>query len=151
AEIVDILRAASGQPLGSRPLPSTALAASLASDPDLKGDPKARFERDLLLISHLAISLARRVLAPLVVPLLEEGWSTVVKEETFALRSPFRYVPAIEAAIERMKSSGLKGAARLMLATASAVGASLSEGWVQHLCQISGDELPMEPQRGGPA
>jgi hypothetical protein len=148
AEIVDVLKAASGQPLDSAPVTATALAASLAFVRDLKGDPRARFERDLLLISHVAISLARRVLEPLVVPLFEEGWSTVLKDETFALRSPLRHVPAIEAAIEWIKSSGLKGAARLLLAAAPAVGTSLSETWMQLLDQISGGELPTAPQRG---
>jgi hypothetical protein len=57
-----------------------ALAASLAAMPDLGGNPRARFERDLLLVSHTAHSLARRVIEPIVVRIIVEGWSEPVPE-----------------------------------------------------------------------
>jgi hypothetical protein len=116
-----------------------ALAASLATMTDLSGNPRVRFERDLLLVSHTAQSLARRVIEPVVVSIIAEGWSIVLSNEGFALRSPMQHAPAIEAALSDMKSLGLKAAARLLLAAAPTVKASLSESWEQLLRQISGN------------
>src|SRR5262249_17618341 len=140
APIADIINAASTGRVEGTPSTSVALAASLASMPDLRGNPRARFERDLLLIFHTALSLARRGLEPVIVPIIEEGWSTVSSDESFALRSPMQHVPAIAAAIGDMKSVGLKAAARLILAAAPAVKVSLSESWEQLLHRISGGE-----------
>ena len=109
ASISDILRAASGDASERNPPHAVAFAAALASPPDLAGNPRARLERDLLLIYHVAHSLARRVLEPLVVPYLVEGWTAVVKHESFALRAPFQHVPAVEAAIAETEHAGLKG------------------------------------------
>jgi hypothetical protein len=47
--------------------------------PDLRGNPRARFEDDLLLVSHTAHSLARRILEPLILPHIMKGWSIVRK------------------------------------------------------------------------
>lgn len=145
ASISDILRAASGHTVDGEPVAIVALAASLASPPDLRGNPRARFERDLLLIFHAAHSLARRVLEPLLVAEIVEGWSIVSKSESFALRAPMQHTPAIEAAISDTKSSGLRGAARLMLAASPAVRTSLTENWIQLMRQISGDESLPSP------
>ena len=68
AAISDILQAASGGAAEHNPSAAIALAARLASASDLVGNPRARFERDLILIFHTANSFARRVLEPLVVP-----------------------------------------------------------------------------------
>jgi hypothetical protein len=106
---------------------------------DLGGNPRVRFERDLLLVSHTAHSLARRVIEPVVVSIVAEGWSIVLSNEGFALRSPMQHAPAIEAALSDMKSLGLKAAASLLLTAAPAVKAPLSESWEQLLCQISGN------------
>ena len=141
--ISDILRGASGETVERST--ATALAASLASAPDLGGDPRARFERDLILIYHTASSLARRVLEPLVVPHIVEGWTTVVTDESFALRAPLQHVPAIEAAIAETEATGLKGAAKLMIAAAPAVRVSLPEKWIAPLLQISG-AVPSAPE-----
>jgi hypothetical protein len=141
AMISEILRAASGERIDDSPAASAALAARLASEPDLKGNPRARFERDLLLISHVAYSLARRVLEPLLIPKIVEGWSSVLRDETFALWAPLQYAPAIETAVVEMQTSGLKRAARLMLVAAPAVRASLSVSWIELLQKISNDDL----------
>jgi hypothetical protein len=109
--ISDIIRAALSGTVSDTPPTSVALAATLASMPDLRGNPRARFERDYLLVSHTAVSLARRVLEPLIVPVIAEGWPTVLSDESFALWSPMQHAPAIEAAIGDMSSLGLKGAA----------------------------------------
>jgi len=137
--ILQILKAASGEPVEVNPPASVALAGRLGSAPDLRGNPTARFQRDLLLISHTGYSMARRVLEPLVVPQIVEGWSTVVEDESFALLAPLQHLPAIEAAIVEAKSSGLRGAARVMLAAAPAVRVSLTENWRELLRQISGE------------
>jgi hypothetical protein len=107
---------------------------------DLRGNPRVRFERDLLLVSHAAHSLARRVIEPVVVSIIAEGWSIVLSNEGFALWSPMQHAPAIEAALSDMQSLGLKAAARLLLAAAPTVRASLSVTWEQLLREISGNE-----------
>ncbi|MGA2794449.1 MAG: hypothetical protein ABSE69_13120 [Roseiarcus sp.] len=139
AAIADIIGAASSGAISSAPSTTVALAASLAAMPDLRGNPRARFERDLLLVSHTAYSLARRVIEPVVVSIVAEEWSTVLNDESFALRSPMQHTPAIEAALSNMNSLGLKAAASLLLAAAPAVRAPLSESWEQLLRQISGN------------
>lgn len=115
-----------------------ALAASLATMPDLRGNPRAPFERDLLLVSYTAHSLARRVLEPVVVPIVANGWSMVLDNEGFALRSPIQHQSAIEAAIKEMPTLGLKATARLLIAVAPAVSVSLSGNWAHLLRQING-------------
>lgn len=134
--VADIISAASSGAASGVPFTTVALAASLATIPDLKGNPRAHFERYFLLVSHTAHSLARRVLEPVVVPIVAEGWSTVLDNEGFALRSPVQHRPA--AAIKEMPTLGLKAAARLLLAAAPAVQASLSGSWERLLRQISG-------------
>ena len=47
-----------------------------------------------------------------------EGWSTVLNDESVALRSPMQYAPKIEAAISEKHSLGLKAAACPLLAAA---------------------------------
>jgi hypothetical protein len=137
APIADVISAASSGAVSGTPSTTVALAASLAAMPDLRGNPRARFARDLLLVSYTAPSLARRVIEPVVVPIIAEGWSTVLSNEGFALRSPIQHTPAIEAAINDTKFLGLKAAASLLIAAAPAVEASLSESWEQRLRQIS--------------
>jgi hypothetical protein len=139
APIADVISAASGGAVSGPPSTTVALAASLATMADLSGNPRVRFERDLLLVSHTVRSLARRVIEPVVVSIIAQGWSIVVSNEGFALRSPMQHAPAIEAALSDMKSLGLKAAARLLLAAAPTVKASLSESWEQLLRQISGN------------
>ena len=138
AAIADIIGAASSGAVSGTPSTSVALAARLAAMPDLRGNPRARFDRDLLLVSHTAHSLARRVIEPVVVSIVAEGWSTVLKDETFALRSPMQHTPDIEVALSDMNSHGLKAAACLLLAAAPAVSVPLSQSWEQLLRQISG-------------
>lgn len=136
--VADVIGAASSGAANGAPSTTVALAASLATMPDLKGNPRARFEWDLLLVSHTAHSLARRVLEPVVVPIVADGWSTVLDNEGFALRSPIQHRPAIEAALKEMPTRGLKAAAHLLIAAAPAVSASLSGNWERLLGQISG-------------
>ena len=138
APISDILHAASGGATEHNPSTAVALAARLASASDLVGNPRARFERDLILIYHTANSFARRVLEPLVVPHIVEGWTTVVNEEGFALRAPLQHTPAIKAAIAETEAAGLRGAAKIILSAAPAVGVSLTEAWITPLRLISG-------------
>ena len=110
--IRDVLRAASGDLVEQIPSAEVALAARLASDADMRGDPQARFDRDLLLVSHAGSSLCRRVLEPVIVDEILRGWSAVLANEGFALRSPSLHRPAIAHAIDEARSTGLKGAAR---------------------------------------
>lgn len=138
ALIADVLKAASGPDAsGSDSLAATALAARLNPTFDPKGNPATRFLRDLLLVCHTASSSARRVLEPIVVTEVVKGWSRVVAYEGFALRAPLEHAPAIEAGIADAKSSGLSGAARLLLAAAPAARAQPGEKWVELLRRIS--------------
>jgi hypothetical protein len=139
ASIADILKAASGLDAPrSDASAATALAARLNPTFDPKGNPAIRFLRDQLLVCHTAASLARRVLEPIVVTEVVEGWSRVLADEGFALRAPLEHAPAIEAAISDTRSSGLSGAARLLLAAAPATNAQPGEKWVELLRRISG-------------
>ena len=136
--IADTTLAASTGAFSDTSSTTVALAVKLGANRDLRGNPRARFERDLLLISHTAHSLARRVIEPIVVAMIAEGWSEAVANESFALRSPMRYVPELEAALGDMRTVGLKAAARLLLAAAPAVNVPLSPSWEQLLHQIAG-------------
>ena len=145
--ISDILEAASDGRVERNSATAVTLAAALAFPPVLAGNPRTRFERDLLLIYHLAHSSARRLLEPLVVPHIVESWTTVVRDEGFALRAPLQHVPAIEAAVAETEATGLKGAAKIILAAAPAVRASLTEAWIKLLRLISGGaSSTSEPQ-----
>jgi hypothetical protein len=137
AVIADIVGAASNGTVSGTPSTTVALAAGLGAMHDLRGNPRARFERDLLLVSHAAHTLARRIIEPIVVPIIGGGWGEVVANETFALRSPIQYVPEIETAVRDMRTLGLKAAARLLLAAAPAVNVPLSSNWEQLLRQIA--------------
>ena len=143
-QISDILRAASDATAERSSATAVALAAALAFPSDFAGNPKARFERDLLLIYHVAHSMARRVLEPLVVPHVVAGWSIVVRDESFAIRAPLEHVPAIEAAIAETEAMGLTGAAKLMLAAASAVRVLLPEAWIGPLRLIGAGTSPTQ-------
>ena len=72
------------------------------------------------------------------VEIIAEGWSIVLSNVGFALRSPMQHAPAIEAALSDMKSLGLKAAARLLLAAAPTVKAS-AVGKLKHR-PMSGNE-----------
>lgn len=137
ASIADVIDAGTNCAASSTLSMTVALAASFAAMPDLKGNPRARYERDLLFVLHTAQSLARRLLEPVAVPVIAAGWSVVLENEGFALRSPMQHRPAIEAAISEMPRVGLKAAARLLLTAAPAVRAPLSQSWEQLLHQIS--------------
>ncbi len=106
---------------------------------DPRGKPKARFRRDLLLLDYMIQSSARRLLEPLVVGVITEGWSAAVEQEGFALRAPLQHAPAIQAAIVEARRSGLRGAARVLIATSPAVGFQLSQEWLTVLRHLSGN------------
>jgi hypothetical protein len=53
-----------------------------------------------------------------VVSVMMEGWSTVLNDESVALRSPMQHAPKIEGAISEKHSLGLKSAACPLLAAA---------------------------------
>jgi len=74
-----------------------------------------------------------RHLEPLVVSELADGWSAVVENESFALRAPLQHTPPIQEAIAEMRTSGLKGAARLLQAAAPAVRFPLGSRWEDFL------------------
>ena len=138
AEVADVLAAASGEKMTDVSEFPVAFAARLAIAGGLEGNPRARFDRDLLLTSHVSLSLARRVLEPLVVARIVDGWARVIENEGFALRAPLEHGPAIEAGIAAAKISGLKGVAQIMLAAAPAVRAVLPQAWQQTLRAIVG-------------
>ena len=141
AIIGDVLDAAAGGPIENSPSAAVALAARLARLADLRGDPRARFNRDLLLVCHAGPSFCRRTLEPVIVDEVVGGWSNVIANEGFALRSPLVYVPQIAAAIEDARSTGLKGAALILLAAAPAARRELSDSWRNFLLRIIGDSL----------
>ena len=106
------------------------------SDEAVANDLQTRFRRDMFVVGHLAQSLARRVLEPIVVPKIAAGWAAVLEDQSFALRAPAINCPDMEAAVTSIDTSGLKGAARLILAAAPAVGYELDAGWEELLVRI---------------
>src|SRR5262249_105347 len=60
AAVADVISAATSGVTSGTPSTTVALAASLAAMADLRGNPRLRFQRDLLLVFHTALSLARR-------------------------------------------------------------------------------------------
>jgi hypothetical protein len=141
----DILEAASGtRTITPGVSAAIALAATFAPGFDLKGEPTARLRRDLLLVAHVSHSCARNILEPPVIEELTNGWSMVLAEETFALRLPLLHGSDIEAAIAEMRSSGLRGAARLILAAAPAARFTLDEKWIKFLQLIIEERKSIE-------
>jgi hypothetical protein len=142
ALIADIIRAASGDFSNPGPDNSAGLAARLSQESRLRGNPRARFDRDLLLVSHVGYSLARHVLEPLIIPQLIKGWTRVVKDEGFLLRAPLRHLPAIENALADVPNGGVRAAARMLRAVAPSVGTLLGDAWTQMLRRIGTDVSP---------
>jgi hypothetical protein len=141
AIIGDVLDAAAGGRIETLPSAAVGLAARLARNAELRGDPGARFDRDLLLVCHAAASFGRRTLEPVIVEEIVGGWSNVIADEGFALRSPLSHVPQIAAAIEEARLTGLKGAARVLLAAALAVRREMPDSWRTFLLGIIADKL----------
>ncbi|MBI4190940.1 MAG: hypothetical protein HY525_10435 [Betaproteobacteria bacterium] len=110
------------------PFPYSVAAASGRMDEQLT-DAVRRYDRDMILVGHIAQSLARRALESMLVPFLERGWRDVLERQRFRLRSPAKYCPAIEEAVAALPKDGLRAAARLIIAAAPAVGEVLSESW----------------------
>ncbi len=123
----------------SAPLSVTTAAAIALSDEAVANDPETRFRRDMHLVGHLAQSMARRVLEPIVAPKIAAGWVVVLKDQRYALRAPTINCPDIEAAVASIGTSGLKGAARLILAAAPAVGYQLDAGWEELLMKVGAE------------
>jgi hypothetical protein len=131
--VAPIFTAASGECTGNQSAPAPALAEFLRPEFNPIGAPVERLRRDLLLVYYTSISSARRVLEPLVVSELADGWSAVVENESFALRAPLQHTPPIQEAIAEMRTSGLKGAARLLQAAAPAARFPLGSRWEEFL------------------
>ena len=72
-----------------------------------------------------------------------------MNDEGFALRAPLQHTPAIRAAIAGTETTGLRGAAKIILAAAPAVRASLTEAWIKPLLLISGAASSTSEPRPG--
>lgn len=119
------------------PLSFLTVAAIARLQENLAGNPRSRFQRDLILVVHVSQSLARRVLEPLVVSTIVRGWTSVLESERFALRAPVKNCPAIEESIASMEKDGIRGAARLILAAAPAVAFELGANWEELLKRVA--------------
>jgi hypothetical protein len=116
---------------------SFAVARTMAADSQIVADdPVSRFRRDLNVVGHVAQSLARRELEPLIVKDMRSGWSDVLSNQRFRLRLPVRNCPAMETAVADLDKDGLRAAARLLLAAAPAVDEALTPNWEQMLRRI---------------
>lgn len=111
------------------------------SDLAIVCDPALRFYRDMMVVSHIATSFARRALAAAAVNKIVAGWRYVLGHQRFMLRNPAIHAPAMEAAIEKMKVPALGNVAALLLAAAPAVGHRYAEGWKEWLRGIASSEL----------
>ncbi|MGD9815186.1 MAG: hypothetical protein AB7Q23_08260 [Hyphomonadaceae bacterium] len=131
----NVLKAGTGRYViggGSSFNAAVAWAAS-RTDEQLATKPALRFHRDMTLVGHIAQSMARRALEPLIIPVLQRGWMDVLANQRFRMTAPMRHCPAIEAAVAELPKDGLRAAARLILAAAPAVAETLSDNWLQVL------------------
>jgi hypothetical protein len=138
SSVESILRAASEESTDDQSALAPALAEFLRPEFNPAGTPVERLRRDLLLVYYTSVSSARRILEPLVISELADGWSAVVENESFALRAPLQHTPPIQEAIAEMRTSGLKGAARLLLTAAPAVRFPLGSRWQEFLRALAG-------------
>lgn len=139
--IEEVLRAArGGYAITSSVSFEVGVASAAALDDDqLAADPARRFHRDLTFVGHLVQSLARRALDIRLVPVMQEGWSQVLKSQRFLLRSPGQHSPGMEHAISELPVGGLRAAARLIIATAPSVGETLTGNWAALLRMLATD------------
>jgi len=134
----DMLKAAAGLYAlnATTPFPYSVAAVLRRTDEQLT-DPVLRYNRDMILVAHVAQSLARHALEILLVPFLERGWRDVLERQRFRLRNPEKYCPAIEEAVVALPKEGLRAAARLIIAAAPAVGEVLSDSWRAMLRKVA--------------
>ncbi|MCH7855078.1 MAG: hypothetical protein IIB76_12205 [Proteobacteria bacterium] len=140
SQVVDtFFKAASGRYAVGPDAPFSFLTVAAIARPQekLAGNPRSRFQRDLFLVWHVAQSLAQRVLEPLVVSTIVRGWTSVLESERFALRAPVKNCPDIEESIASMEKDGIRGAARLLLAAASAVAFEIGANWEELLKRVA--------------
>jgi hypothetical protein len=124
------------------PILTCSLFSLLRGDEDIM--PTNRYMRDLYLAHHVANSLSRHVLEPLIVERLVAGWTRVLEEQRFALTTPRVFVPEIAAAIQSIREIGLRGAPALFLAAAPAVSVTLTQEWDAFLRKLRGP-IPSTP------
>lgn len=139
SDISTIIRTASGEiPVG----PTSSMSAIYAyaagiSEQSIRGDPALRFYRDLMITGQIATSLGRGALAPAFVRKIADGWQYVLDRQRFRLSNLAHHLPAIESALQEMKSPTLEKTAALLLAAAPAVGHKYGEGWQELLMKIA--------------
>lgn len=126
-----VLKAATGRYAvgGAAPFNVGVAFAAARGDEQIADDPALRFHRDMMLVGHISQSMARRALEPLVVPILQQGWTHVLASQRFRLRAPSQNCPAIEQAVAELPVDGLRAAARLIIAAAPSVGETVTGSW----------------------
>jgi hypothetical protein len=67
---------------------------------------------------------------------VQSGWQYVLDHQAFSLLGAARNVPMIKAALDDTTTVGLRGAARIVLAAAPAVGMELPQDWEQALSRL---------------
>lgn len=92
-----------------------------------------RFARDLNLVAHLAASFAQEYLGDQFIKRIQSGWLKVLREQRFALRNPSITVPAVEAELAQLKSTGFTRADNLFEALADLVGVGVPSSYRQFL------------------
>jgi hypothetical protein len=126
-----VLKAASGRYAVGAAAPfnvGVAFAVSREND-QIATEPALRFHRDMMLVVHVSQSMARRAIEPLLVPVLQQGWTDVLAGQRFRLRAPMQYCPAIEQTVAELPIDGLRAAARLIIAAAPSVGETVTGSW----------------------
>lgn len=103
------------------------------SDEVANQDPSNRFYRDMMMVGHLAFSLARSTLASQAAPKISRGWRFVIDQQRFRLRNPRESVPAMEAAIAKIETNKIAATAELLLGAADAVEHQFADGWIEIL------------------
>jgi hypothetical protein len=113
----------------STPMPVLVAFSLMTLNDEAVLTPLDRLKRDVYWVFQVGNNMARRALEPLVIESLATGWRHVLTQQSFALSAPFRYTPAIEAAIDNVERNGIRAAPDLIFAAAPAVRFELSDNW----------------------
>jgi tetratricopeptide (TPR) repeat protein len=122
----------------STPMPVVVGFSLMTLNDEAALTPLERLKRDAYWVFQVGNNMGRRALEPLVIEYLVTGWRHVLAQQSFALSAPFRYTPAIEAAINEVERNGIRAAPDLIFAAAPAVRFELSENWRKFLEIVKG-------------
>ena len=122
------------------PLDKSAADAIASLRAEEQVDPRELWEIELRLFEKINKSTFKTTLTALIAAWMREYWQKVIAKARFRLKHPMITVPVIEAALTQSKNDAAF-VASLLLASANAVGATLSDTYRNHLNDILEERL----------